>query len=81
MKCSIDSNTREIIFLDKSECFGVEFDKNIQRIEFSTNIEVGDILCVKSLINYPTSSSSKQPSGWTIRKKQIIQLLLIALIS
>lgn len=35
MKCSIDSNTREIIFLDNSECFGVEFDKNTQRIEFS----------------------------------------------
>ena len=33
-----------------------------------TNIEVGDILCVKSLVNSPTSSSSKQPSGWTIRK-------------
>lgn len=26
MKCSIDSNTREIIFLDNSECFGIEFD-------------------------------------------------------
>lgn len=35
MKCSIDSNTREIIFLDNSECFGVEFDKNTQRIEGS----------------------------------------------
>ena len=44
MKCSIDSNTREIIFLDDSECFGVEFDKNIQRIEFSCPKIVGDNL-------------------------------------
>lgn len=44
MKCSIDSNTREIIFLDNSECFGVEFDKNTQRIEFSCPKIVGDNL-------------------------------------
>ena len=44
MKCSIDSNTREIIFLDDSECFGVEFDKNTQRIEFSCPKIVGDNL-------------------------------------
>lgn len=44
MKCSIDSNTREIIFLDISECFGVEFDKNTQRIEFSCPKIVGDNL-------------------------------------
>ena len=44
MKCSIDSNTREIIFLDNSECFGVEFNKNIQRIEFSCPKIVGDNL-------------------------------------
>lgn len=31
MKCSIDSKTREIIFLDSSECFGVEFDKKTQK--------------------------------------------------
>ena len=35
MKYSIDSNTREIIFLDNSECFCVEFDKNTQRIDGS----------------------------------------------
>ena len=44
MKCYIDSNTREIIFLDNSECFGVEFDKNTQRIEFSCPKIVGDNL-------------------------------------
>lgn len=44
MKCSIDSNTREIIFLDNSECFGVEFDKNTQRVEFSCPKIVGDNL-------------------------------------
>lgn len=44
MKCTIDSNTREIIFLDNSECFGVEFDKNTQRIEFSCPKIVGDNL-------------------------------------
>lgn len=44
MKCIIDSNTREIIFLDNSECFGVEFDKNTQRIEFSCPKIVGDNL-------------------------------------
>ena len=44
MKCSIDSNIREIIFLDDSECFGVEFDKNIQGIEFSCPKIVGDNL-------------------------------------
>ena len=44
MKRSIDSNTGEIIFLDDSECFGVEFDKNIQRIEFSCSKIVGDNL-------------------------------------
>ena len=44
MKCSIDSNTREIIFLDNSECFGVEFDKNTQRIEFLCPKIVGDNL-------------------------------------
>ena len=44
MKCSIDSNTREIIFLYNSECFGVEFDKNTQRIEFSCPKIVGDNL-------------------------------------
>lgn len=44
MKCSIDSNTREIIFLDNSECFGVEFDKNTQRIGFSCPKIVGDNL-------------------------------------
>ena len=44
MKCSIDSNAREIIFLDNSECFGVEFDKNTQRIEFSCPKIVGDNL-------------------------------------
>ena len=44
MKYSIDSNTREIIFLDNSECFGVEFDKNTQRIEFSCPKIVGDNL-------------------------------------
>ncbi len=44
MKCSIDSNTREIISLDNSECFGVEFDKNTQRIEFSCPKIVGDNL-------------------------------------
>ena len=44
MKCSIDSSTREIIFLDNSECFGVEFDKNTQRIEFSCPKIVGDNL-------------------------------------
>lgn len=44
MKCSIDSNTREIIFLDNSECFGVEFDKNTQRIEFSCPKIVSDNL-------------------------------------
>lgn len=44
MKCFIDSNTREIIFLDNSECFGVEFDKNTQRIEFSCPKIVGDNL-------------------------------------
>ena len=44
MKCSIDSNTREIIFLDNYECFGVEFDKNTQRIEFLCPKIVGDNL-------------------------------------
>ncbi len=44
MKCIIDSNTREIIFLENSECFGVEFDKNTQRIEFSCPKIVGDNL-------------------------------------
>ena len=44
MKGTIDSNTREIIFLDNSECFGVEFDKNTQRIEFSCPKIVGDNL-------------------------------------
>lgn len=44
MKCSIDSNTREIIFLDNSECFGVEFDKNTQLVEFSCPKIVGDNL-------------------------------------
>ena len=44
MKCTIDSNTREIIFLDNSECFGVEFDKNTQRVEFSCPKIVGDNL-------------------------------------
>lgn len=44
MKCSIDSNTREIIFLDNSECFGVEFDKNTQRVKFSCPKIVGDNL-------------------------------------
>lgn len=44
MKCIIDSNTREIIFLDNSECFGVEFDKNTQRIEFLCPKIVGDNL-------------------------------------
>lgn len=44
MKCTIDSNTREIIFLDNSECFGVEFDKNTQLIEFSCPKIVGDNL-------------------------------------
>ena len=44
MKRSLDSNTREIIFLDNSECFGVEFDKNIQLIEFSCPKRVGDDL-------------------------------------
>lgn len=44
MKCTIDSNTREIIFLDNSECFGVEFDKNTQRIEFLCPKIVGDNL-------------------------------------
>lgn len=55
MKCSIDSNTREIIFLDNSECFGVEFDKNTQRIEFSCpkivvdNLDLTKCIC---RINY-----------------------------
>ena len=50
MKCTIDSNTREIIFLDNSECFGVEFDKNTQRIEFSCPKIVGDNLDLTNCI-------------------------------
>ena len=44
MKCSIDSKTREIIFLDNDECFGVEFDKKTQKLEFSCHKIVGDNL-------------------------------------
>lgn len=55
MKCSIDSKTREIIFLDSSECFGVEFDKKTQKLEFSCPKIVGDNLDLsqcKCRINY-----------------------------
>ena len=50
MKCSIDSKTREIIFLDSSECFGVEFDKKTQKLEFSCPKIVGDNLDLSQCI-------------------------------
>ena len=65
MKCSIDSNTREIIFLDNSECFGVEFDKNTQRIEFSCPKIVGDNLDLTKCIcriNYMNAKGYRDSS-------------------